>query len=248
MDNRFLGNVLNEMQPFFDEQGFKACEEGVYKSDKLAARVEYNEERQMFVLYTADITEDGTLEFGEANAWLFDDGQNAKDAEAVGIDFTETLRSTLGIKRTRSATVAPVELPASSKDGIMTVAGFTKKVLDIYPQFKDEYKAHVAKYGNFLYLDFFSYTLVPQIKQTLKEGGKKPMKKLYELLENAYLMGDRDTVNTVVAVCAAAAYGDEELKTAVIALLEDDKHLQRGVIEFIPVIGKNKKLQAALIK
>lgn len=247
MDNRFLENVLNEMQPFFDEHGFKACEEGVYKNEKLAARVEYSDERQMFVLYTADITEDGTAEFGEANAWLFDDSQNVKDAEAVGIDFTETLRSTLGIKHTRSATVA-VELPASSKDGIMTVAGFTKKVLDIYPQYKDEYKAHVAKYGNFLYLDFFSYTLVPQIKQTLKDGGKKPLKKLYELLENAYLTGDRDTVNTVVAVCAAAAYGDEELKAAVIALLDEDKHLQRGVIEFIPVIAKNKKIKASLIK
>lgn len=247
MDNRFLENVLNEMQPFFDEHGFKACEEGVYKNEKLAARVEYSDERQMFVLYTADITEDGTAEFGEANAWLFDDSQNVKDAEAVGIDFTETLRSTLGIKHTRSATVA-VELPASSKDGIMTVAGFTKKVLDIYPQYKDEYKAYVAKYGNFLYLDFFSYTLVPQIKQTLKDGGKKPLKKLYELLENAYLTGDRDTVNTVVAVCAAAAYGDEELKAAVIALLDEDKHLQRGVIEFIPVIAKNKKIKASLIK
>ncbi len=248
MDNRFLENVLNEMQPFFDEQGFKADEDGVYKNEKTAARVCYSEERQMFVLYTADITEDGIGEFGEANAWLFDDSQNAKDAEAVGIDFTETLRSNLGIKRTRSASVAPVELPASSKDGIMSVAGFTKKVLDIYPQFKDEYKAHVSKYGNFLYLDFFSYTLIPQIKQTLKEGGKKPLKKLYELLENAYLTGDRDTVNTVVAVLAAAAYGDEELKTATVALLEEDKHLQRGVIEFIPVIAKNKKLKASLIK
>ena len=247
MDNRFLGDVLNEMQPFFDEQGFKAFDDGVFKSETRVVKVEYNEERQMFVLSKADITEDGEGELSEANAWLFDDSQSAKDAQAVGIDFTETLRKDLGIRHTRSANVA-VELPASSKDGVMSIAGFTKKVLDIYPQFKDEYKAHVGKYGNFLYLDFFGYTLVPQIKQTLKEGGKKPMKKLYELLENAYLMGDRDTVNTVVAVCAAAAYGDEELKTAVIALLEDDKHLQRGVIEFIPVIAKNKKIQAALIK
>lgn len=247
MDNRFLGDVLNEMQPFFDEQGFKAFDDGVFKSETRVVKVEYNEERQMFVLSKADINEDGEGELSEANAWLFDDGQNAKDAQAVGIDFTETLRKDLGIRHTRSANVA-VELPASSKDGVMSIAGFTKKVLDIYPQFKDEYKAHVGKYGNFLYLDFFGYTLVPQIKTTLKENNKKSVKKLYELLENAYLIGDRETVNTVVAVVAAAACESEEIKSAAIAMLEGDSHLQKGVIELIPVIDKNKKLRASLIK
>lgn len=247
MDNRFLGDVLNEMQPFFDEQGFEAQDNGVFKSKTKAVKVEYNEDRQMFLLLSADITEDGEGEFSEANAWLFDDSQNAKDAQAVGIDFTETLRKDLGIRHTRSANVA-VELPASSKDGVMSVAGFTKKVLDIYPQFKDDYKAHVAKYGNFLYLDFFGYTLVPQIKATLKEGNKKSVKKLYELLENAYLMGDKETVNTVVAAVAAAACESEEIKTAAIAMLQSDSHLQKGVIELIPVIDKNKKLRASLIK
>lgn len=247
MDNRFLGDVLNEMQPFFDEQGFEAQEDGIFKSKTKAVKVEYSEERQMFLLLKADITEDGEGELSEINAWLFDDSQNAKDAQAVGIDFTETLRKDLGIRHARSANVA-VELPASSKDGIMSVAGFTKKVLDIYPQFKDEYKAHVAKYGNFLYLDFFGYTLVPQIKATLKEGNKKSVKKLYELLENAYLMGDKETVNTVVAVVAAAACESEEIKTAAIAMLQSDSHLQKGVIELIPVIDKNKKLRASLIK
>ena len=89
---------------------------------------------------------------------------------------------------------------------------------------------------------------MPQIKQTLLEGGKKPIKKLYDLLENAYLIGDRETVNTVVAVVAAAACQGEDIKTAAFAMLEEDKHLQKGVVEFIPVIEKNKKLRAALIK
>ncbi len=247
MDNRFLGDVLNEMQPFFDEQGFKSLADGTFKSETKAVKVEYSEDRQMFLLLKADITEEGEGEFCEVNAWLFDDSQNAKDAQAVGIDFTETLRKDLGIRHTRSANFA-VELPASSKDGVMSVAGFTKKVLDIYPQFKDEYKAHVSKYGNFLYLEFFSYTLIPQIKLTLKEGNKKAVKKLYELLENAYLIGDRETVNTVVAVVSAAACESEEIKTAAIAMLEGDSHLQKGVIEFIPVIDKSKKLRASLIK
>ena len=68
------------------------------------------------------------------------------------------------------------------------------------------------------------------------------------MLENAYLIGDRETVNTVVAVVAAAACESEEIKSAAIAMLEGDSHLQKGVIELIPVIDKNKKLRASLIK
>ena len=67
MDNRFLGDVLNEMQPFFDEQGFEAQEDGIFKSKTKAVKVEYSEERQMFLLLKADITEDGEGELSEIN-------------------------------------------------------------------------------------------------------------------------------------------------------------------------------------
>ena len=46
----------------------------------------------------------------------------------------------------------------------MDIAGFTKKMLDVFPTLKDEYKAHITKYGNFLYLNFFGEYLVPVLK------------------------------------------------------------------------------------
>lgn len=248
MDNRYLENVINEMQPFFDENGFKSVD-GVYKNDKKVASVEYSDERQMYILKTADIAEDGSYELSEVNAWLFDDSQNAKDAEAVGIDFVSSLRSELGIKRTRSATAAnAVDLPTASKDGSYNIAAFTKKVLDVFPALKDEYKAHVAVYGNFLYLNFFGEKLVPQIKAVMLENNKKSVKKLFDVLENGYLQGDRDTVNTIVAVVAAACVNDDAVKTNVVAALGDNKHFIDSVTQFIPVVSSNKKLSAALLK
>ena len=248
MDNRYFENVIKEMQPFFDQNGFKEID-GVYKSDKKVASVEYNDERQMYILKTADIAEDGSYELAEANAWLFDDSQNAKDAEAVGIDFTSTLKAELGIKHTRSATAASaVDLPTASKDGAYNVTAFTKKMLDVFPVLKDEYKAHVARYGNFLYLNFFGEKLVPQIKAVILENNKKNVKKLYDVFQNAYLQGDRDTVNTVVAVIAAACVGDDKVKENVIAALGENKHFIDSLTQFIPVISSNKKLSAALLK
>lgn len=248
MDNRYLENVISEMQPFFDENGFKLVD-GVYKNDKKVAAIEYSDERQMYILKTADIAEDGSYELSEVNAWLFDDSQNAKDAEAVGIDFVSSLRSELGLKRTRSAAAAnAVDLPTASKDGSYNIAAFTKKMLDVFPTLKDEYKAHVAVYGNFLYLNFFGEKLVPQIKAVLLENNKKSVKKLFDVLQNAYLQGDRDTVNAIVAIVAAACAKDETVKANAVDALGENKHFIDCVTQFIPVIIANKKLSAALLK
>lgn len=248
MDNRYLENVIAEMQPFFDENGFKLTD-GVYKNDKKAAAVEYSEERQMYILKTGDINDDGGYELTEVSSWLFDDSQNAKDAEAVGIDFTSTLKQELGIKHRRSAAaVSAIDLPTASKDGTYNITAFTKKILDVFPMLKDEYKAHIAVYGNFLYLNFFGEKLVPQIKAVLSENNKKSVKKLFDVLQNGYLHGDRDTVNTIVAVVAAACVNDENVKQNAIAALGDNKHFIDSVTQFIPVMSSNKKLSSALLK
>ncbi len=247
MDNRYLENVIAEMKPFLNENGFKEVD-GIYKSDKKAVQVEYSDERQMYVLKTADIEEDGSFNLGEASAWLFDDSQNAKDAEAVGIDFVSTIKSELGIKTKRSPASALVDLPTVSKDGAYNITAFTKKVLDVFPALKEEYKAHVSVYGNFLYLNFFGEKLVPLIKDVLLENNKKSVKKLFDVLQNGYLQGDKDTVNTIVAVVAAACVNDEAVKNNAIAALGDNQHFIDALTQFIPVISSNKKLSAALLK
>ena len=247
MDNRYFDKLIAEMQPFFNENGFKETD-GIYKNDKKAVAIEYNDDRQMYVLKTADIDEDGNFELSEANAWLFDDSQTAKDACAVGIDFVSTLKSELGIKRTRSSTAVSVDLPTASKDGSYNITAFTKKMLDVFPSLKEEYKAHVAHYGNFLYLNFFGEKLVPQIKAILLENNKKSVKKLFDVLENGYLQGDHDTVNVIVAVVAAACSNDDTAKANMITAMGDNKHFVDSVTKFIPVVSSNKKLRSALLK
>lgn len=246
MDNRYLDIVLKEMTPFMEENGFKPLEDG-FVSDSRAVKVQYSEDRQMFLLLTAEAVDGNMGEFVESSAWLFDDTQNEKDAESVGIDFTNTVRDIIGVKAKRSSSAAKIELPTST-NGNYNIAAFTKKVLDVYPQFKDAYKTHVAVYGNFLYLNFFSETLIPQIKTVLTENNKKTVKKLYDMLSTGYVQGDRDTVNTIVACLSAACVGDENVKANAMAMLEKDAHFKSAVNEFIGVIDGNKKLRASLIK
>ena len=60
------------------------------------------------------------------------------------------------------------------------------------------YNDHIFKNitdGNSIIVD-----VVPQIKEILTENNKKSVKKLFDVFETVYLQGDRDTVNTAVAV------------------------------------------------
>ena len=171
MENKYFDSVLKEMQPFFDENGIKA-KDGIFVSETKAIDVKYDENRQMYLLLVADIEEGNIGEFTEINAWLFDDSQNARDAESVGIDFVNSLRKVFGVKVKRNAN-GIVELPTASKNGNVDIASFTKKVLDVFPALKDEYKNHVSAYGNFLYLNFFGEHLTPRLIRLFEEGTKK---------------------------------------------------------------------------
>ena len=87
----------------------------------------------------------------------------------------------------------------------------------------------------------------PLVRPVLRNR-KKQIKKLYDVLDDAYVKGDRDTVNVVVAVLCAAAYNSEKATTAIREMLAEDTHFLSSFNTFIPVFAKNKKLLNALIK
>ena len=248
MDNRYIGKVIEEMKPFFDENGFSSFEDYGYKNEKKAVKVQYDDARQMYLLLASDIDEQGGMgEFSEIEAWLFDDTQLERDAESVGIDFVETLRKNMGIKVART-TNGNIDLPTVQKGDKYGISAFSKKVLDTFPQLKEPYKEYIEKYGNFLYLNFFGTYLVPLIKETLKDNSKKSKKKILDIVEPAYAQGDKDTVNVAVVCLAAACYNDETTANAVNDMLSENTHFKAAVSEFTSVIKSKKRIREVFVK
>ncbi len=246
MDNKYLENVLCELNPFFEENSFKEVD-GNFTNDNKSVSVKYDDARQMFVLSVADVTEGNVGEFTEINAWLFDDTQNAKDATSVGIDFVNSLRKEMGIKRTRAVN-AKIDLPTATKGDNMNISSFAKKMLDIFPALKEEYKNHIATYGNFLYLNFFGKHLIPRLVTLFEDGTKKQVKKFYIVAEDFYIKGDRDTVNTLIAVLTAASYKNQKVDEGIKEMLSENSHFQASYEAFKPAFAKNKKLLNAFNK
>ena len=249
MDNRYFEFVVLEMENFFTEQGFnKAEEEGVYKNSAKQIKIVYDEEKQVYRLFGADVTEEGVGEYAELSAYLFDDSQTKRDAASVGIDFVDTLRKNMGVKTQRKNSSGEIDLPTNKKVGTVTVDGLTAKLLAVYPEFKEIYKASVAKHGKFLHLEFYRENFIPRINRTISEGNRKQTKKLFDMLSECYITGDREACTLIVATVTAAVYSDTALFEAAKEAMGEGSYLIPLVTNFIPELKKNKKLQSALIK
>ncbi len=236
------------MKPFLDEQQFVLQDDNSFLNSSKSVIVKYNEERQMYTLSIAEVGEDKTIgDYSEVNAWLFDDSQNAKDAESVGIDFVNSLRKEMGIKASRT-NIANIDLPTATKSDTMDITGFTKKILDIFPSLKNEYKNHMATYGKFLYLNFFGEHLVPLLNELFTNGNSKQIKKFFDFYEEAYIKGNKETVNTTVALLCATGFNNETAQNNIREMLKSNSHFLMSFNNFLPVFSKNKKLKNALIK
>lgn len=245
MDKKYFDALISEMQVLLDGQKF-VLEGDVYKNEQKAVKIEYNEEIKQFQLLIADVADGEAGEFAVASSWLFDEGQNERDAAAVGVDFADTLREKLGVKKAK--TVASVELPVADKSESASIAALTQKLLAVFPQFKDTYKASVQKYNKFLYLDFFAENFVPAIKQLIDAGNKKQAKKLFDMLSDMYNTGNGETTDAVVALLCAAGFNDAEKTEFINEQIADNQHLKTALNQFALILNKNKKLQEALIK
>lgn len=247
MDKKYFDCILGEMKTFFVDNAITEKEDGSFANEQKAITVNYDENRKMFTLSVADIEEGTAGDFREINSWLFDEGHNERDAASVGIDFVNSLRKEFGIKSSRPVS-SMIELPTASKDGNVNINSLTKKILDVFPALKDEYKNHIAVYGNFLYLNFFGEHLRPRLIRLFEEGTKKQIKKFYDVIENAYAKGDRATVDTTVVILTAVAYNNEKVTATIKEMLAENKHFLKSFEMQIPFFANNTKLKNALIK
>ena len=245
MDNRYYGSVIAEMQSFFEENGFK--EKGdAFENEKLSVKIGYDEPKQIYLLSVAE-KEDGNLgEYSVVSSYLFDDSQLERDAASVGIDFVDTLKKKLGIKEKRKAAASDIDLPTANKGAAVNITALTSKLLAVYPALKDTYKEEVEAKGKYLYLDFMTAYCVPEIRKTLDTANKKSVKKLIDMLIEMFVSGDNATSTAVVALLAAAIGKNEPRFMTATEHMSECTNLIVSINNMIPLLGKNKKLTAAL--
>ena len=225
MNSQVLDKILEQLNGIIETAGFKANEDKTeFKNEKLSFKIGHDEEKKLLLLDVAEVNEAGEVgEYSNASSWLFENPEDLRDAESAGMDFFDTLKGKIGFKNTRINKNGEIAMPSKEKSGnSFNVEAFCAKLLAIYPQLKDEYKNHVAEYGSFLYVDFFKNHIVPMIEKLLDENNKKNIKKVFPVLNDVYINGDRTAQNVLVGIvlCGAVKNNKERYDTAMEALAD----------------------------
>lgn len=242
LTDKIYSIILAELQPVIDEKGFTE-KDGVFANAEGAFKIEHDEEKKLLKLYFAPVEDGEIKEYKEASGFLFEDEENERDAASAGMDFADTLKILVGIKKGRYQT-GNIAIPKASGSKTPSIDDLTAKILTIYPEFKPAYQEHVAKYNSFLYIDFYKEFIVPKAREVMAKGNKKQVDKLMSLLSDMYCDGDRSVGNVVVGVIlTGASEFDREKANAILEALNEYKFLKTAFQYYFDMAVKNKKVR-----
>lgn len=217
-------------------------EKGEYFSDgKKAFMVDYDDEKQLISLKTALLEEGEGVNWKELSSWLMGEDATDRDKESIKNDFTDSVLESIGAKAGVRG-VQKVEMPSKKKNAdSIDSESLAARFLAIFPNHKDEYKQNVSKYGEFLYDDFFRKAGVEELKNVLEEGNKRHISKYFELLNLAYINGEKSVAATVVyTIICGTLYSEKPYEKEIELQLQKYKHLNTAVRNAKAVLKSEK--------
>ncbi len=124
-----------------------------------------------------------------------------RDLSYIFDEFTDSLLNTYKTKRElRSDVKMPTPVSKSkAKNGLQSFDDVTlgSRLGGVYPELKEEYKANIAEYGEFLSEEFFIKHGNKYIEETIRENDKQKMRKLFNILNEIYDDGTNDTQSLI---------------------------------------------------
>ena len=217
-------------------------EGGEYFTDgKKAFMVDYDDEKQLISLKTALLEEGEGVEWKELSSWLMGEDATERDKESIKHDFADSMLEQLGAKAGVKG-VQKVEMPSKKKNAdSIDIESFAARFLSIFPAHKDEYKANVSKYGEFLYDDFFSKAGVAELQNVLAEGNKRHISKYFELLNLSYVNGEQNVAATIIySILCGISFSDKPYEKEMELQLQKYPHLNTALRNAKAVLKSEK--------
>lgn len=246
MDNRFYSVIVDAVEKTMSENGIvpNTDSENItfYSDGKRAFRIGYDEKQKLIKLEFAVLKEGEGVDFKTVSSWMFDENSTESDANSIGNDFSDTVLEQLGEKATAQG-VRKVEMPSKDKNAeTVTIDSFTARFLAVFTAYKPEYVKNVSDYGEFMYDKFYTEFGVKALRDTMSSNNNKQIHKMFELLNNCYVIGDSATSTAIVCcIIVPAIIDDEKLKRDVMVHLEKYTFLSQAVSSVLQMLSSSKK-------
>ena len=181
----------------------------LYTGETTAYSVLYYKDKKHMVMRSCAMTEDGPdNEWKTVGTWMFDpETDKEREAESIGSDFAENVSSPM------FAQASKVQKKKKKKDddGSGDPLFFSKRLVAVFPELKDEIKNEEDGYEQFRGVTFARKYIVPKVEKLLSENDKNRIGKLAEVLSSQYGYCDMDT-RSIITIVILNSVDDEEQK------------------------------------
>lgn len=138
------------------------------------------------------------------------DEYELRDVKSVINEITENLTEAFSpkqiAKRQQNIKAQATVSRAQAKSGsvLYDPATLAIRLAVLYPELKEEYKAHLEKYDEFLCEHFFMSFVNPRVFETIKENNPQKMKKLFGIINEIYEDGTNEVQDVIVVTMLAS--------------------------------------------
>lgn len=221
----------------------------MYRSERGRIRLEY--ENGKLGLFCAKENQEDTPDddMPRASLSLLDlESFNEKDIKYICQEYNETFEKLFSHKPAHSGKKAPTPVSRSqAKSGVLSYDANTlgSRFTTVYPELREQYKANLEDYGEFLAEDFFTKYGNAAVVETIRENDPAKMKKLFKLLNDIYEDGTNDTQSIVAVTILGCSLADNP-ELVDVAKEYFSETMSEPVCEIIKYLGKSKSARMRL--
>lgn len=189
----------------------------IFAGEKGAYKIAYNKENNIVSFECCYDYQADEPKFETISRSLFDpETYNEKDAKSLGNEINDEIA---GIFKTRKKVdLDKVKMPKAVsrtkvKNGIISYDcdSLANRFGTLYPEFKDDIKANIVAYGEFLPETFFNEKGTAKVLDVIKNGNAAERKKLFKMLNDVYEDGTNEVQDVIGVTILGAIQNDKDL-------------------------------------
>ena len=247
--------IAKQLTDTNNELGFKRKKESkdnelVFSGDKGIYRLTHNAESNIIQLEVAYEDKGEETEYNIISKSLFDlEVVDLREIKSLSNEIIDELERLFKVRK--PVNLDKVKMPKSvsrtkAKNGIISydVDSLANRFGTLYPEFKDEIKANVVKYGEFLPEDFFMNYGTAKGLDVIKNGTKQEQKKLFKMLNEIYEDGINDVQDIIAVTILGEMKNDKEMMAVADEYMSD--YMAGAVHEVNKLTAKNNRFTKRL--
>lgn len=202
MNYSFMNSITDKVAAVIEPQGYQRQNvdstndyASLFIGESNAYMVMYNPNKKLVALKVCGITDgEPDNQWKSMNTWIYDpETDGAKEANSIGNDFADALSGGRPKPLNKSK-------KKNSDDGNADPKFFCKRMVNIFPELKEEIWEEEDGYNPFRGVTFVENKIVPKVNALVKTGSKSEIEKLATLISTQYSNGDLDTRSIITVV------------------------------------------------